>query len=66
MDRTKVDWRVVINTLKRYGFTAEQLSQEVGTTRRTIMYWREGSCEPSYSRGAKLLSVYETVVRTTR
>lgn len=66
MAQATVDWRKVINSLKGYGFTLEQIGKEVGACRRTIMNWREGDCEPSYSRGAKLLSVFETVVRTTR
>lgn len=59
-----VDWRRIINDLKRVGMTLEQQAREVGVCRRTIIHWREEEHEPTYSRGAKLLSIYHTVYRS--
>ena len=63
--KVEVDWRAVINRLRYYGYTMEQIGQQVGACRRTIINWREGDCEPSYSRGVRLLSVFQSVVKST-
>lgn len=65
MATTEVDWRKIINGLKRHGFTLDQVGMEIGVTRRTVHNWREGFCEPSYTKGAKLLSVFSSVVKST-
>jgi lambda repressor-like predicted transcriptional regulator len=65
MERTQIDWAIIICRLQGHGFSLEQIAAEAGACRRTICYWRDGYCEPSYSKGARLLSVFETVVKST-
>ncbi len=60
-----VDWRVVINELHRAGLTYTQQAREISVCKRTIVNWREGYSEPPFSLGAKLLDIYQTVVRST-
>lgn len=60
-----VDWFSVITKLQREGLGHGQLAKEVGVSRRTIGNWAQQISEPTYSRGAALLEIFNSVVKST-
>jgi len=65
MSTVRIDWFRIITDLQQAGMTHGQQAKEVGVTRRTITNWRNCICEPPYSRGAALLEVHRSVIRST-
>lgn len=61
----RVDWFRVIADLQRAGMPHAQIAKEVDVSRMTISNWQVGITEPKYSKGAKLLMVYRSVVGST-
>jgi DNA-binding transcriptional MerR regulator len=60
-----VDWAHIICRLRSAGLNLEQQALEIGVSARTLKYWQAGDVVPSYPNGAKLLSIFETVYRST-
>ena len=65
MDPTEVDWPFLICRLNAAGLTKEQLARELQVSPRSIYRWFNGEYEPLYSAGAKLVSIYQTVYKST-
>jgi hypothetical protein len=58
-------WGIMLDEMSEKGYSHEQLSHEVGKTRRCIYNWRMGVGEPSYTQACIVLSIYRTLVGST-
>lgn len=60
-----VDWFRVIVQLQRAGLSQRQIAKEIEVSPRTIRNYQQAICEPSYSKGAALLEIHKSVIRST-
>lgn len=60
-----VDWFRVVSDLQRAGMSHWQQARECGASRRSVGNWQTGVCEPSFSKGYRLLDTYKSVFGST-
>jgi transposase len=55
-----VDFGALLDDLKASGMTYREAAKRVGVTHTTIWLWKHRRCEPQYSAGETLVTLWAT------
>ena len=57
VDDRRVDWFAVLCDLKRCGFAAQGVAEEIGVAKSTLFGWKQGA-EPKHGDGERLIAFW--------